>query len=306
MQIIFIAGKPIRLQQIIQYSYFIHGKFITKHDRKGLCEVYLFLTKSGSMTIMIEKLSILSDLDGQTRANLEGRLLHDAIKTEEAFSTFVSDFQGSLEANHVNPQNIVTDLLMVKAITKQLQSDTEVPELFYHIRKDLKLAKSVGDIMYHIAPFVSFFNYNVIERIVHRHGSDTDKENFRKYLAEFEEFCKRRATEVPSDVDCQDPTSTRFMVKVESDFQSTYTVKAAYLFRLKLCEILGVTESSLRLLSLQEGCILLTFLLPFFFVPFVFPLTKDQERALSAESVTKYALADEPFHMIDVGDAIIR
>ena len=218
----------------------------------------------------------------------------------------MSDFKNSLKANQVDPIDIAEDLLMVKAITKQLQSDIDVPELFHRIRKDLMSAESIGKLMYHIAPFVSFFNYNVIERIVHRHGSDTDKENFEDYLKKFEEFCKHRANDVPMNVDCQDPKSTCFKVKIESDFQSTYTVKAVNLFREKLCNILGVTEPSLRLLSLKEGCVLLTFLIPTFVVPFVFPLTQDQERALSAEGVTKYALADEPFHMIDDVDAKIR
>lgn len=228
------------------------------------------------------------------------------MKIEEDFADFVSDLKNSLKANQVDPIEIAEDLLMVKAVTKQLQSDTDVPELFHRIRKDLMSAKAIRDIMYHIALFVSFFNYNVVERIVHKHGSDIDKENFENYLKKFEEFCKRRATEVPSNVDCQDPHSKCFKVKVESDFERTYTVKAVHLFREKFCTILRVTEPSLRLLSLQEGCILLTFLIPTFVVPFVFPLTQEQERALFAEGVTKYALADEPFQIIDVSDAMIR
>lgn len=249
----------------------------------------------------------ITELKEPSRTVSEGKLL-DIVGMEEAFSTFVSDFQNSLEANHINPFTIVQDLLMVKAVTKQFQpSKTVVPELLYHTRKDLMAAKSINEVIRQISPFVSFFNYSLIEVVVHKHGSSVDRKNFKDYLNKLEEFCRCKTTEVPSVLASQDPMSTLFKVKLGSDFQGqVYTVKAVNLFRIKLCKILHITEPSLRLFSLHGGHILLTFLLPNFIISCVFPLTQDQERALSGEGVKKYALADESYQLIDGSRTMIR
>ena len=232
--------------------------------------------------------------DEETRENLEGRLLHEAQQMETFFCKFVSKLRKSLETRNVNPSVIGNHLSMIKATTKQLQDDHSVPNLFHLIRQELVNVGEIGKLFQLITPYVSFFNYDIIESILEEYGDSEDKEKFKVYLEKFEVFCKRRATEVPSVLDGEDSTTTHLRVKVEDDFQHMYTVKAVRSFRAKLCTILGVTEPCLRLVSIENGCILLTFILPTFILPHVFPLADGQEKALVVEGVSGYTVGNWP------------
>ena len=207
----------------------------------------------------------------------------------------MTNLRKSLEARGVLVRDLVTDLLMIKAFTKQMKEDNR-PELLFLAKEQLRASQTIDDVFIILSSYISFFNYEIIERIVNIHGHESDRENLREYLSRFKEFCHRRAHEkIPLFVDClpEEPTCTVLKVKVESDFPKDYTVRAITLFRAKLCEILGVTEPCLRLLSIEEGCILLTFFLPKFVVPHVFPLSSDQKTSLKSNGVVKCALDDE-------------
>ena len=240
----------------------------------------------------------LTCIDEETRENLEGRLLFEAQQMETLFCKFVSKLRKSLESRNVNPSIIGNHLSLIKATTKQLQDDVSVPNLFHLIRQELVKVEEIGKLFELITPYVSFFNYDIFESIVEDYGDSEDKEKFKVYLKKFEEFCKRRATEVPSVLDGEDSTTTHLRVKVEDDFKHMYTVKAIRSFRAKLCTILGITEPCLRLVSIENGCILLTFILPTFVVPFIFPLSKEQEVQMASEGVSAYTVGDLPTQIL--------
>ena len=241
-------------------------------------------------------------LDYQTLSNLEGRFQKETMKMETIFATFVSKLCKSLKEREVSIQDLVTNLLMIKAFSKQLESDDK-PELLFLAKEQLTAAKTIDNVFNTLSSYVSFFNYEIIEHIVHLHGEESDRKKFEEYLSAFEEFCRRRAHEkIPLFVDCipDEAKFTPLKMKVESDLLKLYTLKAINQFRAKLCSILGVTESGLRLLSIEEGCILLTFILPKFVVSHVFPLSNYQKKILVSDGVVKYSLNSEEF--VSIGD----
>ena len=83
------------------------------------------------------------------------------------------------------------------------------------------------------------------------------------------------------------------------------------MFRHKLSEILRVSSQGvLRLCQVEKGCFQLTFQVPSFVQHEVFPLSREQERALKTEGVIKltcgeyqfpdYAIQEKSQHDIDV------
>ena len=206
----------------------------------------------------------------------------------------MSQLKKSLERRSVCPSKLGNYLSMIKSITKELKDDTSVPNLLTLVRSELCSANSIDKVFELITPYFSFFNYNLIQHVVKEFGEDDDVENFKSYLEKFDKFCKRQATEVKSILDGPEySTTTCFKVKIEDDFKQTYTVKTVRSFRAKLCTILDVTEPCLRLVSIENGCILLTFILPTLVVPFIFPLSKEQEVQMDSEGVLAYLVGND-------------
>ena len=226
---------------------------------------------------------------------MEGRLQAETQEMDRNFGRVVQTIRRSLERRQVNAATIGHHLSCMKAITTQVPVE-DVPSLFYHNYRKLVRVDTIEELFELIIPYFSFFNYDIIEEIVSEYGDSADKETFKSYLEQFQHYCKRRATEVPPlpILDSEGPSTTKLRVKVEEDFKQDYTVKAVRGFRAKLCKILGITEPCLRLLSIEEGCILLTFSLPNSILHIVFPLTSEQEQAMAAEGGLAYSLGDDP------------
>ena len=68
-----------------------------------------------------------------------------------------------------------------------------------------------------------------------------------------------------------------------------------YAFKYKLCQILQVTEYIPHLLSVEEGCLQLTFQIPSFVQHLIFPLSEDQEKSLKVEGVLMLMCGDYMF-----------
>ena len=84
-------------------------------------------------------------------------------------------------------------------------------------------------------------------------------------------------------------------VKVDAQYEN-YTVAETEVFRHKLSEILRVSSQGvLRLCRVEEGCFQLTFQVPLFVQHEIFPLSREQERALKAEGVIKLTCGEYQF-----------
>ena len=73
------------------------------------------------------------------------------------------------------------------------------------------------------------------------------------------------------------PNNKELHVKVEFDYSKLVELKQ---FQCRLSLILEVSVHVLRISSIKEGCIQLTFLIPSFVQEAIFPLSAEQEAAL--------------------------
>ena len=136
--------------------------------------------------------------------------------------------------------------------------------------------------------YFSFFNYHIIEYIIKALGTEEDKAELQKYKDDFSQYAKRRIFECQSEFGpVSDVHHADIFVKVDAQYEN-YTVAEIEVLRNKLSEILCVSSQGvLRLCRVEKGCFQLTFQVPSFVQHEIFPLSREQERALKAEGVIK-------------------
>ena len=162
--------------------------------------------------------------------------------------------------------------------------------------QELRSARSIEDILFIIRDYLSFFNYRVIKHIVDGLGTEQDRAKLQNYEKEFNEYSKRRVYECPPQYGCKSNADhVDLVLKVDSVYEE-FTVKELKKFECRLSQIFCVTpQSVLRLCRVEEGCLKLIFQVPSFVQEKIFPLSREQERALAAEGVIRLTCGDYQF-----------
>ena len=211
-------------------------------------------------------------------------------------------------------QNVSLDKLVSNVMTlgafKPVFKGPKVA-LFHYCFKKLKAADTIPKVFMVLNDYFSSFNYRIIEYIIKVLGTAEDKAKLQKYKDDFNQYAKRRIFECQSEFGpVSDADHADIFVKVDAQYEN-YTVAEIEVFRHKLSDILRVSSQGvLRLCRVEKGCFQLTFQVPSFVQQEIFPLSREQERALKAEGVIKLtcgeyqftedAAQDESQHDIDV------
>ena len=209
------------------------------------------------------------------------------------FQRLVFSTSQSLRERQISPQLIGESLLCLGALDPVLPGP-QVP-LFSALSTKLLNATSVTDIIHAIFGYLSFFNYHVIEHLIQVFGSQEDKEELKKYKEKLNEYCKRRVFECPPLYSLPG-RSDHVVVAVKLDDDLTkYTLKTLQTFWLKLAKELKLLKHSLRIVSVEEGCMQLIFEIPSLVSRQIFPLSIEQENALRDEKVIELKCEDYIF-----------
>ncbi len=139
---------------------------------------------------------------------------------------------------------------------------------------------TIAEVWQIIADYFSFFDYDMVELITKRFGTDVDKENMKLYKTK---FAKRVLEKGEISSDSREDTVT-MIVKLDSSYDNC-EISRLKLFEWNLSSILNLNDVVLKLVKINDGCIELTFLLPSFITSDIFPLSTDQERALQSQGV---------------------
>ena len=145
---------------------------------------------------------------------------------------------------------------------------------------------------------MSFFNYHLIEHIIDMLGTEEIKAELKKYKTNFQEYAKRRVYECPSQFG---PVSkvghADIIVKIDSRYEN-YTLTEIEDFGQELSDLLEVSSKGvLRLCWVQKGCFQLMFQIPSFLKEEIFPLSREQERALAAKGVIRLTCGEYQFQV---------
>ena len=148
---------------------------------------------------------------------------------------------------------------------------------------ELAGTKNAHDVLLIVRPHCSYFNFDILETLVQTHGSRKAKHHFKKYLKAFTSYCKAIPC-VEEICGSQEAKSKRIKLKFKLNFDRQQlkpnTVRS---IKCKIADHLRVRPSALYLCRIEEGCILLEFLVPMYIAKQLFPLSKAQKTGLQRD-----------------------
>ncbi|MCG8625948.1 MAG: hypothetical protein MJE68_28620 [Proteobacteria bacterium] len=220
-------------------------------------------------------------LDEEEREHLEQRLIMESENIQLSFSTLCNKFFDSLEDI---PLKKLIRVLKGLQVLKRVNSSksASVIQSYEYVLENITDIEGVKDL---IEEYSTFFDFRPVEYMIQNVGLERDRQLLEKYKEDFEHYIKRRIFECPCEVGPPEaPNSTKLYVKLESDYDKLIDLKQ---FQCRLSLILGVSVHVLRLSSVKDGCIQLTFLIPSFIQEAIFPLSPDQERDMKKLGIIK-------------------
>ena len=223
-------------------------------------------------------------LNPEEKEILETRLIDDTKEIVTQFADMEDSLIVSLQSQLLDPKRVVNYALNL--ITK-LEMNKE--------KRQLKNAKSVSEVFIALHPFKSFLHYEIVESIVQKFGSLSDRQLMETYISKFNKFCERSVFEVPSNIfhhshpkPAGDKVFSVFFTPEE--YARLGDVVAV---RRKLAKILGVSLHCLRLYKIEKGSVRLSFLIPRKIEKKIFPLSQEKIRALEEVHIIVQP-SDEP------------
>ena len=234
----------------------------------------------------------LGELTDERQKDFMDRLAFESQVIMMQFQKLVSETMESLIRQNVSLYRLVAHVMTLGAfdpvyIKPQLS-------LFQDRYTELKAADTIPEIFLVINDYFSFFNYDIIEHIINVLGTDEDKANLQSYKSKFDHYVRRRIYQCGPHLESETDHPNIF-VKLDSRYDN-YTGAEIKRFCRKLNETLHVSSKGVMLLRrVDEGCIQLTFQVPLFVQQKIFPLSKEQAKALAAIGVMKLTCGEYQF-----------
>ena len=220
----------------------------------------------------------LKGLSADHCTQLKSRLFYESNEMIKKFNRFFISVRQSLENRQV-PIRQVTEILMgfgtFKSVSCYPKTSTFVEKF-----EALKAAKSMMDIMEIVRSYCNFFSYDIIEELVRALGNEEDQRNLMKYIEEFNDYARRKVYECPTELSPVTETSQAIIYVTLDESYDGCTLSHLRLLQQKLCKVLQISSSVLRLCRIEPGSIKLVFSLPRLVLSEIFPLSQTQEAAL--------------------------
>ena len=215
---------------------------------------------------------------------------------QDIYALFVSCVHDKVVADReVSASNLCFMLLNLSAL--QCEDSSKHSKLFYEVRKKFCEAESVDAIFCLLSEYTSFLDYDIYLRIANKYKIDIkqEKSEYLKHLSDY--VNKHRISELVQLL----PTLSNYTEKM-ADVSKTLvfklniklSCKLADLIELKsaIARVLGFNPTALRLVGVNEGSVLVTFLVPALAADLVFvqgkivtPQTREELFALSVLSI---------------------
>ena len=151
-------------------------------------------------------------------------------------------------------------------------------------RADLEKAVDLYDIFnLLVTEYASFLNYNIFQLIEDKYQLNKGQEDL-KYPEHLVAYINRHKVSEFIEINpfLQKFTKTSKQLVLKFDIESTCRLSNFLNLKKAVANILGLKSSALRLLSIAEGCVVVTFLLPAFIAEDIFtgenPLTQHQKQ----------------------------
>lgn len=231
------------------------------------------------------KAVIVKDIEGLEKEQKNDLNRELRLETESlifAFYELLSSFCNSLEKRKIPIKRLKTYLMVIKAVPA---SDTDEEPALRNCKDLLKTADDIDDIIEIIEHHSSFFDYKLVEYMIHKSGTVSDKEKLQEYESKFLTYLSHRVYECPLSIrESLGDGYVDLIVKLDSTYEHR-TLSSIKDLEIRLNRTLKVHTCLLNLRSIERGCIKLTFQIPYFLLETIFPLSTEQERTLTVEGI---------------------
>ena len=225
----------------------------------------------------------LKEMRKEEKQHLQQRLYADSVNIMEKFQDLYSATTKSLKDQEISVNEILCHLVGLGPLLPTFD-DLKLP-MFRRQFPALKTTKTVDDAMVIIGDYCSFFNFRMLAQIIDKLGTVQDKDNLSKYMEEFRVYGQRHVFECPCEVATISDNDAKMFVKLDDTYENC-TVQNLHLFVNKLWNILNIPfATGLKLCRIEPGCLKLTFQLSYAILQDIFPLSREQEAALSSLGV---------------------
>ena len=209
----------------------------------SLCFTIVPMSLPCHPSVEIEKFPYLknSEMSKEQRSDLVSRLEYESKKISREFQILVAKTALSLKQNSIT----VSQLRILFSQESKIQ-------------KVLRMVKDLDKALLKLSQLWSFFDYEMLGSMINGYCSKDEEllSDLKAYIDAFEEFCKRRVCEVPSDAfPAAMPFETYLHVKVDRNWKIT-------LNQVKNLEqqISDILQVKLHLLKVKDGCVELVFI----------------------------------------------
>ena len=265
----------------------------------GKCTFFTFMVSGCPKPIPSVSSFPYLDLKGLTpeqQRQMMGRLRTESKRITVQFQYLVSTTLKSLQKQCVSVCDFLPHLMTFGTV-EPLLKDSQAPSFDQQLN-DLKKAADLSEVFMGLKDYMSFFNYHLIEHIINVLGTEEVKDELKNYKTNFHQYAKRRVYECPPQFGpVSEVGHADIFVKVDSRYEN-YTLAEIDDFGQELSDLLSVsTQGVMRLCRVEKGCFQLTFQVPSFVKEEIFPLSREQERALAAEGVIRLTCGEYQFQV---------
>ena len=232
------------------------------------------------------------NLPEQEKQRLIARLEKNFQDIHLEYASLTAKLRKSLRQRQITPAMLADCLMDVQSVPPTAKN--EQLKLRDHYR-DIKSAEDITGAFEILRNYSSFFDYGIIELIVQNCGCDEVKEKLISYKDSFEHYCKCHVFECPI-YSQKNSNSSDVVVKLEEIAElERYTLKSLKQLEVRLAEMLGITNRTLRVCDVEKGCLQITFQIPSIFEEAIFPLSVEVEHQLVTLGITNLSCGEYHF-----------
>ena len=159
----------------------------------------------------------------------------------------------------------------------------------------LEKAENIDEVMLCIGHYCSFFYFEMLECIIDNLGTKRDKLNLSEYKEDFQKYAERHVFECPSEVGEMSEGHASIIVTLDDAYKNC-SVSNLHLFVSNLQEVLNISSGSgFKLCRIEPGSLKLIFQLPFCVIQAIFPLSSEQEAALTKMGIVQLSCGNYHF-----------
>ena len=215
--------------------------------------------------------AVQEDLECQLELNLED--------IRKLYSSYVSYIYNSIKKMNVSVDELCIYLFNLPALDCDKSKDEQQYKLLSGVRNELQKASTVKDIFCVLSTeCASFLNYGIFHSIQNKYKITDSRE--LKYPEDLKAYINMHKVSefVKINPELAKFTAASEMVILKFDIPMTSKIDKVLHLKKAVARILGLTPSALRLLSIKEGCVEATFLIPNNVADYIFKKVTPRQR----------------------------